>query len=387
MPFRFKIAAIAASAAIGLSSELQAGSLGHAEMTTSKLPVERVAVFGTDDRTNVPARFETVALKVGLLFNNQSRTVCSAFCVAENVIATAAHCLHKAHAGSAMRHADYVFARNYDRSRDLVRIDGATTGSASQNILAGDFRMRVKPPIDAAHDWALVKLQRDACPGGGLTVKALSSDELIEQAKDSKIFQVSYHRDWAQWRAAYSKPCQIGRDFDRAPWSSISPDFMEPEHITLHTCDTGGASSGSPVLLETADGPVVIAINVGTYVQSKVTSQRGQVARQRSDTIANTAVSATAFAHLIEPLRSQSIITNGGQMRELQERLKSWNLYTGRIDGIFGPSMKAAIEAHERALQKPVTGLATLDLLTTLATAPDRSGAVAPSSSTDAPRR
>lgn len=387
MAFRLSIAAGAAGLAIGLSSGVQAGGLRPAELPSERLPIKRIAVFGSDDRTNVPARLEAVALKVGLLFNNQSRTVCSAFCVAENVIATAAHCLHKAHAGAAMRHADFVFARNYDRSRDLVKIDGAATGSAAQNILAGDFRMRVKPPIDAAHDWALVKLQRDACPGGGLTVKAVSSEAMIEQSAAGRIFQVSYHRDWAQWRAAYSKPCQIGRDFDKAPWSSISPDFMDPEHIALHTCDTGGASSGSPVLLETADGPVVIAINVGTYVQSKVTSQRGQIVRQRSDTIANTAVSAVAFAHLIEPLRSQSIIANGGQMRELQERLKSWNLYNGRIDGKFGPSLRAAIEAHERAIQKPVTGLATQDLLTVLATAPGRSGTVAPSSSTDAPGR
>lgn len=346
--------------------------------------VRRIAVFGSDDRTNVPARLEAAASKLGLLFNNKSRTVCSAFCVAENVIATAAHCLHRAHSGATARHADFVFARNFDRTREMVKIDGAVAGSATQNMATGDFKMRVRPPIDAAHDWALVRLERNACPGGGLAVQALSNDDVIEHAKGGRVFQVSYHRDWAQWRPAYSKPCLVARDYEKAPWSSIAPDFMLPEQVVLHTCDTGGASSGSPLLLETAQGPAVIGINVGTYVQSKMSQARGQAARQRSDTIANTAVNATAFASLIQPLSAATMLTSGQAIRELQERLKGRSHYAGKIDGTYGPMLKAAIEAHERASRLPVTGLATQTLLQSLASEPERAGTVAPSSATEA---
>lgn len=365
----------------GLANGFRSGTL----IDWPRAPIKRIAVFGTDDRTNVPARFEAVAGSLGLLFNNRSRTVCSAFCVAGNVIATAAHCLHRSHAGSAVRFSDFLFSRGFDKSRDQVKIDGAATGSAAQNIIAGDFKMRVRPPIDAAHDWALLRLQREACLDGGLRVKALAPETVFENAKAGRVFQISYHRDWAQWRPAYTKACRVSRDFENAPWPAIAPDFINPEQILLHTCDTGGASSGSPLLMETEEGPVVVGINVGTYVQSKMASQRGQMVRQRSETIANTGVNAAAFEGLIEPLKNAAILPSGAQIRQLQEQLKRRNLYGGQLDGSYGPGLKTAIEAHERASQQPVTGLPTQSLLMMLAAEPPSGGAMAPSSATDKP--
>src|SRR5690349_1075459 len=55
--------------------------------------VERVAVFGADDRQPVPSKYQATAQSIGVLFNNQTRTVCTAFCVGDAIIATAAHCL------------------------------------------------------------------------------------------------------------------------------------------------------------------------------------------------------------------------------------------------------------------------------------------------------
>lgn len=347
--------------------------------------LQPVAVFGTDDRSGVPSKYEAAAAKIGLLFNNQSRTVCSAFCVAENMIATAAHCINRGQGTASSRYNEFEFARNFDRAKDLVRIEGAGTGAAAQHVVAGDFKLRVRPPIDAAHDWALVRLQRNACPAGGLRVKVLSSADLITELKAGRVFQISYHRDFAQWKPAYSKPCRIARDYEKAAWGTIAPDFMNADLMLLHTCDTGGASSGSPLLLDTAEGPVVVGINVGTYVQSKVTSQQGQVVRQRSETIANTAVSAAAFGELIEPLRTATILPTGTPIRELQEQLKARNYYLEKVDGSYGPALKSAIEAYERASQLRPTGLADQTLLTRLLREP-RSGTVAPSSAPEPPR-
>jgi protease YdgD len=342
----------------------------------------RTAVFGTDDRTNVPARLETIASRIGLLFNNQSRTVCTAFCVADNIIATAAHCLMRGTNATPARYADFLFARNYDRLRDFTNIEGHLTSSAPQNVASGDFQLRVRPPIDAAHDWALLRLQRNTCAGNVLPVRPLSSGELMAQSKAGHIFQISYHRDWAQWRPAYSKPCTIARDFDSAQWSTIAPDFLDADQMILHTCDTGGASSGSPILLDSPQGAAVVGLNVGTYVQSKTTTQAGQVTlRQRSETIANTAVNAGAFASRIPVLRNSAILASGQPLKDLQTRLASRGLYAGRIDGAYGPVMKAAIEAYERINQLPVTGLATTILLTRLVAESKTSGTVVPSSS------
>ena len=348
----------------------------------------KAAVFGKDDRTPVPQRLENISQRLGLLFNNQSRTVCSAFCVADNMIATAAHCIGRGQP-KPPRYQDFSFARNYGRNSENAKIEGLATGSAAQNILTGDFKLRVRPPIDAAHDWAIIKLQGKGCPMGGLPVRSLSGLELIAEANAGRIFQVSYHRDWARWRPAYSKPCTVGRDFEAAKWAAIAPDFINSEQMILHTCDTGGASSGSPLLLETADGPVVVGINVGTYVQSKIVTQNGRVTmRQKSETVANTAVNAQVFAGKIELLKNAAILQSGRPMRELQERLLALGHYAGPIDGSYGPGLKTAIEAYEKTHRRPLTGLATQPLLMHVTEdAAKGSGQVTPSSALQPPAR
>lgn len=335
-------------------------------------PIARIAVFGKDDRQSVPPKYEAVAQAVGVLFNNRTRTVCSAFCVGANIIATAAHCLASpAGAGRMAAATEYMFARNYGRLRELVRVEGATTRSSAQNVLTGDFQLRVRPPIDAAHDWALVRLSKSACARHELAVRALSAAQLIEEARAGRVFQISYHRDYSQWKPAYSTPCSVARDFENADWPAIAPDFLEAERMIMHTCDTGAASSGSPLLLDTADGPVVVGMNVGTYVQSKVVMQDGQVThRQRAETVANTAVNAEAFADKIDLLRGALILTSGALMRSLQERLQQHKLYSGKLDGTYGPALRAAIASYERANTLPITGLATRGLLLKLASEP-----------------
>lgn len=326
--------------------------------------VHPVAVFGRDDRTTLPPRVADVAARMGVLFNNPARTVCSAFCVAPGVIATAAHCVAvSSPQGTRLRAADFFFARAYDRERDYARIEGFSFGSAAQHIYTGEFSLHVRPPIDAARDWALVRLERPVCKSG-LPVRPASSDEILAMAAAGRLFSISYHRDLPNWRPAYAGPCHAARDFGASTWQTIAPDFESPDEIILHTCDTGGASSGSPILAETPDGPVVVAINVGTYVQSRVITQQGRAAsRQQTDTIANTAVNARVFADRIALFETAAILRAGNPIRQLQEHLAALGYYGGRADGDYGPVLKAAIVAYERARGRPVTGLATMPLL------------------------
>ena len=342
------------------------------------------AVFGTDDRTAVPARLQSIAELTGLLFNNQSRTVCTAFCVADNLIATAAHCMARGQT-APVRYAEFRFARNFDRSRAFVKVEGAANGAAAQHILSGDFRLKVRPPIDAAYDWALVRVPANSCPTKSLAVKVLSSDAIMAEAKAGRVFQIAYHRDFAPWRPAYSQPCAVARDYDIAKWSAIAPDFIDAEQMILHTCDTGGASSGSPLLLDGPDGPVVIGINVGTYVQSRIPAQAVPPARQKTDIVANTAINASAFAAQIEPLRTLQILATTAAIRDLQERLKVSNHYAGRVDGTYGPALKAAISAYEEASGLPVTGLPTQPLVQRLARDELRGGKIAPTNTEQTP--
>jgi protease YdgD len=331
---------------------------------TASSVVLPVAVFGSDDRVPAPAKYRDVQEKIGLLFSVRGRSVCTAFCVAKDVIATAGHCLHGVAGDRAGRIGDFWFARNFDVQRDYARIAGHASGAAAQHVMSGSMRLNVRPPIDASKDWALIRLSRPACSKGALTLKVLGLDEIVTEAAAGRVFQIAYHRDFTPWKPAISRPCGVAKRFETADWATISHDFANAEALILHTCDTGGASSGSPMLLETADGPVVIGINVGTYVQAKVLMQAGKVAKRlKSDTVANTGVASSAFADKIEPFRQAAILSGREQMRELQSLLYARGLFAGKADGSFGAELRSAIEAFEQAESLPLTGLATAALL------------------------
>ena len=321
-------------------------------------------MFGADERVPVPAKYKDVQEKIGLLFNVRRPMVCTAFCVAKDIVATASHCLYGTQGERPARLSDFWFARNFDTVRDYVRIAGHGSGGAAQNVMAGATSLSVRPPIAAAHDWALVRLGRPACAKGTLPVRAMPIEEVIRAAEAQRVFQIAYHRDFTPWKPAYSKPCGVAKSFEAADWERITRDFAEPRSLILHTCDTGGASSGSPLLIDTPAGPEVIGINVGTYVQSKVLMQEGKVKqRLKADTVANTGVASAAFADKLEAFRQAAILSSAGEVRELQLLLKGRALYAGPVDGTYAEPLRAAIEAYEKAEGLPATGLATVALL------------------------
>ncbi|MFV0296315.1 MAG: peptidoglycan-binding protein [Hyphomicrobiaceae bacterium] len=351
---------VAAGSASATSLATTRSVPGTAHPTIAPIPV---AVFGADDRRTPPRRLKGVADQIGLFFSNTARTVCTAFCVAPRVVATAAHCLAQKE-GKPAHLSEFMFARGYDRRREFVHVEGFTTSSTAQSVLTGEFHHRIKPPIDAAHDWALVRLSSDACPHGGIPVTPLSTDDVIAASDAGRIFQLSYHRDWTQWRVAYSKPCFVSRDFNTVQWSTIAPDFMDADQMIFHQCDTGGASSGSPMLMTGPRGVSVVGINVGTYVQAKVLSEHGKVTmREQAETVANTAVSARAFAGRITTFRGAAILASGDPIRQLQRQLAAQNFYRARIDGSYGPILRAAIQGYERTNKLPVMGVPTVALL------------------------
>lgn len=362
--FRRPAAAAALLAAVAGSNLMSAAVDSRARAAEPLSFWQPVAVFGTDDRVALPGNYKPLGERIGVLFNIRLRTVCSAFCVAPGVIGTAAHCLFNTRGERPPKLADLWFARNYDQVRDYARIAGYETGAAAQNVIAGSFSLSTTPPIDAAQDWAFVRLSRPICSKGVFEILSTSVEQIIREANAGRVFQVSYHRDFKQWRPAYSKPCQVERNFAGVSWSTIAADFKSAENLVLHTCDTGGASSGSPLLLDAPSGPKVIGINVGTYVQSRVLSQFGKISEPVvSDTIANTGMTAAAFSAALEEFKSARILGAVAPIRELQERLQRAHFYSGPIDGTYGPALKQAIDAYQSAAKLPQTGIASEELL------------------------
>lgn len=330
-----------------------------------------IAIFGADDRVALPVRYQRQQEAIGVLINYRTRSVCTAFCVAEGVIATAGHCLFRTAGEKKPKLSDYWFARNYDQIRDHARIAGHDTGATSQNVIAGSMSLKVSPPIDASSDWALVRLARPVCNKGVLDLQVMPIDDVVREAKAGRAFQIAYHRDFTLWRQAYSQPCIVQRSFGRVPWTTIAADFKAPEQVLLHTCDTGGASSGSPLFVDTQSGPKVVGINIGTYVQSRTLLRSdGQKAQLQPETIANTAVSVAGLAVRVSALKVAAVVMTGARIREMQEQLKRLGLYDGALDGGYGASLQRAIEAYETANGLPVTGIASEALRVRLQSTP-----------------
>jgi protease YdgD len=332
-----------------------------AGLTLAGLPAA-ASVFGPDERVPLPQSLRPAAAKLGVFSDAASHSVCTAFCVAPDVVATAAHCLYRTSGEQPLRLSDLSF--RLDGAAKAVKIAGAQTGAAEANVTSGSTKLKVHPPIDATRDWALVRLALPACTAGVFKVSSKPVTEVMKLAGAGQVFNIAYHRDLPKWQPMLNTGCSIKRDFADADWHTIRKDFSNPDQLLLHTCDTGAASSGSPLLVDGVDGPEVVGINVGTYVQSKVIMLNGEVLhRFKSDDVANTGVNASAFALSFAAFIAADTLTERRDVRQLQEALAARGLYIGTRDGRFGPALRAAIEVFERASHMPVTGLATHTVL------------------------
>ena len=359
---RTMTAVLAASCLAPAAVAAPAGVQGSGPIITSL--VRRVAVFGSDERMSLPPAYRGLEHAVGLLYETRSRSVCTAFCVGDSVIATAAHCVHRTSAEKPPRLSDFTFRIVGTAPRSATRIAGALSGSAGQHVMSGSMHLSIHPPIDASRDWAFVRLAGPVCKGASLRISRRPAKDLVKLSAANRVYQVAFHRDFSNWRLAYGAPCAVRRSFETADWASISRDFSEAEQLILHTCDTGGASSGSPLLIDGPSGPEVVGINVGTYVQSRVLMQNGEVIRRyKADTVANTGVSTAAFLAKLEAFERAEILATRDKLRKLQELLAERGLYGGPADAIYGPAIRAAIEGFERSEGRPETGLATTALL------------------------
>jgi protease YdgD len=326
--------------------------------------VTPVAVFGSDDRAELPSGMSHLKNAIGTLSSERAQTICTAFCVGEAMVATAAHCLYRTADEVPPRLGDYRFTLPARRDRPASRIAGADRGSAPQNIAAGSLRLSVRPPIDATSDWALVRLAEPVCRGAALNVRPTTPEAVKAEAAAGRLSQVSFHRDFGEWRLGLGRNCTVQHDFEGAPWPTIASDFTRPDHLILHTCDTGGASSGSPLLVQREGAFEVVAINVGTYVQTRVTVENGQIThRGRAENVANTAVAASAFAHLVDLFAGADVLQSGPEMLRLQERLRALGHYDGKSDAGYGIILRSAIQAFERTEGRTVTGIANRALL------------------------
>ncbi len=263
------------------------------------------AVFGTDDRRPLIKADAALARKIGTLASSETGAYCTAFCVAPDVIATASHCLFGTSNSSAPKLKNLQFRlASASAPSPATPIEGCATASQSKNVISGTTRLAIMPPISAAQDWAVVRLATPACTSGGLTLSEKPAAEIREAAARGEIYQIAVHADLPDKKLRRGGPCAVSTSFPGADEAAISRDFATPDAILFHTCDTGGGSSGSPLLIDTPDGPEVAGINVGTYVLSRnVTTEQDSQPASISEPIANTAIWIAAIAGAVAQLK------------------------------------------------------------------------------------
>lgn len=329
--------------------------------------IHQVAVFGVDDRRIMPKGRHRLRDRIGVLSHRGTGQYCTAFCVGRNVIATAGHCILGTASGRAAGFAKFEFHRDSGRGQSPARIAGWRNGTTALNIVTGADRLNTRPPINASADWALIRLDRDACPAGGLAISNFTRSAIEERASNGRVYHVSYHRDIRNWRLAESRRCGVMAETPRSPRPQIEADFTGAENLLLHTCDTEAASSGSPLLVEGPSGPEVIGINVGTYVRSRIVTHDGEVIeRLSSETVANTALVASQLIANLNVLERTTPVAHRYEIERIQAALAARGHFAGALDGRYGPLTRAAIRAFESKSGMFVTGLATRELLAKL---------------------
>lgn len=261
------------------------------------------AVFGIDERRALPQSYDALREKIGVLSLGDA-SICTAFCVAPDAIATASHCLLGTMQSPPPDLKRISFSVGGTTQR-AARLDGHSRSEMRARLSSGTVALRITPPIEAARDWAVARLEKPICKAGGLRLTGLQRAGIEQRAARGEIYQIAMHRDFAPGSLVYAAPCAIARAFEQATETTIAVDFSKPEAILMHTCDTGPGSSGSPLLIEGEAGPEVVGMNVGTYVLSRPpanTSSTASPQTRQSEAIANTAIQVQEFRAAIEAL-------------------------------------------------------------------------------------
>lgn len=310
------------------------------------------AVFGKDTRTVLRQDPHALASSIGTLFATDTGTFCTAFCVAPDKIATASHCLFGTSASPAPRLKQLRFRLG---RKNPVSLAGTAIANEHDHIIAGTHQVEVKPPISAAADWAVARLSAPACTGKSLTMTSRPRAAIDRAARQEKIYQVAVHADVGNMQLMHGGPCRLEAASQTTATADALRDFKMPEHIIFHTCDTGGGSSGSPLLLDTPDGPEVVAINVGTYVLRNPLATTADSRRvPKGVAIANTAIETGGIKAAVAELDESDAIATRREVRELQRLMRRKNLYDGPVDGRISKRLISAVEkfAQQSGMQE-----------------------------------
>ncbi|WP_435948062.1 trypsin-like serine peptidase [Dryocola sp. BD586] len=235
--------------------------------------------FGNDDRTHVKDPAHSPWDAIGQL-ETASGNLCTATLISPHLALTAGHCLLQPPRGKPDKAVALRFISSKGKWRyEIHDIEGRVESTLGRRLKA-DGDGWIVPPGAAPHDFGLVILHN---PPSGITPLPLfegDREALTDalKAQNRKVTQSGYPEDHLDDLYTHTDCVITG-------WAQKT--------VLSHQCDTLPGDSGSPLMLKTADGWQLIA------VQSSAPAAKD---RYRAD---NRAIAVTGFRDRLEALASQ----------------------------------------------------------------------------------
>lgn len=209
---------------------------------------ERLALFfGKDDRVFVPAPYPSPYAAIGKL-ETVLENRCTATLVAPDLAVTAAHCFLMV--PRKLDHGKWFWAGYHNgKWQTRYRVVGQVFHPAFRKGLEYKGEdVYIQPRVSALDiAWIRLKLVDGVAPRPMPLYTGNHLDDLLAlvQRHDSKVTQAGFAHDHNQILTAH-RGCQVT--------GLIEDNTLE------HRCDTLSGDSGSPLWLETAQGPLLIAV-------------------------------------------------------------------------------------------------------------------------------
>lgn len=339
--------------ASGFTALLQSGAKEN--VLSGAGPVHLAAIVGKDDRTKkIPKAYRKLARSVGAVFTGKA--MCSAVCVAPDVVLTSAHCLVDRRGRLPAAISRYMFVFDVKKRRSMARIAGDSARAKRRNVLlGGGYQGHAEN-----RDWAALRLSRPVCSGRNVPFDQ-SGSAAANAAKSRHLINIAFHAD-SKHTPLYSGRCRRHERLGGRHAKRFRKSQVNRREVLLHTCDSLEGSSGSPIFGVPGKGtPRLLAINQGT-VSWSLTRGRKRVASGRM----NIAVRVSSFVDRLARFVDEAPLEGDLAIAALQSHLARAGLYTGRIDSIPGPKTKRAIELFEKRMRLGRLGHPTRRILALL---------------------
>ncbi len=168
-------------------------------------------LWGEDTRTPVPARLAYIKEMIGRLVSEAGDGItCTAFCVRDDVVATASHCLFSEDRRGRHLPLSSFHVQFGDRKRaESSTIAGKDEATKQWNVIAGTTHFPTHSPLYNARDWALLKLASPVCRKRRVELAPIAATrELLRLVHRKKVLTIGYMTHSHGIELLYSGDCE-----------------------------------------------------------------------------------------------------------------------------------------------------------------------------------